>query len=136
MGTQQELSNKYQHDRVQMIFKDLCIIVLQEKVASALEGLSRVACSQLDINLSISYINVFSLWFVFLIRPVSLVKMNCNFCHYYESNQYDTVVIEREAQFCPCQHHSLWNSRTPINKRDAQCHCREGEGRKYCGQKV
>ena len=27
-STQQELSNKYQHDRVEMVFKDLCILVL------------------------------------------------------------------------------------------------------------
>ena len=38
-STQQELSNEYQHDRVQMFFKNLCIPVLWMKVASALEGL-------------------------------------------------------------------------------------------------
>ena len=38
-STQRELSNEYQHDRVQMVFKDLCIFVLWTKVASALEGL-------------------------------------------------------------------------------------------------
>ena len=38
-STQRELSNEYQHDRVQMVFKDLCILVLWTKVASALEGL-------------------------------------------------------------------------------------------------
>ena len=37
--TQQELSNEYQHDMVKMIFKNLCVIVLWTKVASALEGL-------------------------------------------------------------------------------------------------
>ena len=34
-----ELSNAYQHDRVQMAFKNGCILVLWMKVASALEGL-------------------------------------------------------------------------------------------------
>ena len=36
---QQELSNEYQHDRVWMAFKNLCILVLWMKVALALEGL-------------------------------------------------------------------------------------------------
>ena len=39
-SAQRELSNEYQHDKVPMIFKDLCILVLWTKVASALEGLS------------------------------------------------------------------------------------------------
>ena len=39
-STQQKLSNEYQHDRVQIIFKNLCLLVLWTKVASALEGLS------------------------------------------------------------------------------------------------
>ena len=37
--TQREPSNEYQHDRVKMVFKNLCVLVLLEKVASALEGL-------------------------------------------------------------------------------------------------
>ena len=40
--TQGELSNEYQHDRVYMVFKNLCILVLWTKVASALEGLTKV----------------------------------------------------------------------------------------------
>ena len=39
-STQRGLTNEYQHDRVKMVFKILCILVLQEKVASALEGLT------------------------------------------------------------------------------------------------
>ena len=39
-STRRELSNEYQYDRVQMFFKNLCILVLWTKVASALEGLS------------------------------------------------------------------------------------------------
>ena len=34
------LSNEYQHDRVKMVFKNLCVLVLWTKVPSALEGLS------------------------------------------------------------------------------------------------
>ena len=37
--TQRKLFNEYQHDRVQMVFKNLCFLVLRTKVASALEGL-------------------------------------------------------------------------------------------------
>ena len=39
-STQQELSNEYQHDRVKMFFKNLCVLVLWTEVASALEGLT------------------------------------------------------------------------------------------------
>ena len=35
----QEFSNEYQHDRVWMVFKNLCIRVLWMKVAVALKGL-------------------------------------------------------------------------------------------------
>ena len=38
-SNQRELSNEYQHDRVLMVFKNLCILVLWTKEASALEGL-------------------------------------------------------------------------------------------------
>ena len=38
-STQLELSNEYRHDRVQMVFKKCCILVLWTKVAAALEGL-------------------------------------------------------------------------------------------------
>ena len=38
-NTQRELSNEYQHDRVLMAFKNICVIVLWTKVASALDGL-------------------------------------------------------------------------------------------------
>ena len=34
-STQRELSNEYQHDRVKMVFKNLCILVLWTNVASA-----------------------------------------------------------------------------------------------------
>ena len=38
-SSQRELSNEYQHDRIQMVIKNLCILVLWVKVASALEAL-------------------------------------------------------------------------------------------------
>ena len=37
-STERELSNEYQHDRVSMVFKRICVLVLWMKVASALEG--------------------------------------------------------------------------------------------------
>ena len=41
--TQQELSNEYQHDKVWMVFKNLCILKHWKKVALALEGFSSAA---------------------------------------------------------------------------------------------
>ena len=38
-STQRELSNEYQHDRVSMLFRNLCVRVLWTKVISALKGL-------------------------------------------------------------------------------------------------
>ena len=38
-STQREHSNEYQHDRVYMAYKDLCILVPLTKIASALRGL-------------------------------------------------------------------------------------------------
>ena len=38
-STQRELSNEYQQDMVKMVFKNLCVLVLWTKEASALEGL-------------------------------------------------------------------------------------------------
>ena len=37
-----ELSNEYQYDRVNMVFNNICVIVLWTSVASALEGLSEM----------------------------------------------------------------------------------------------
>ena len=39
-STQRKLSNEYQHDRVKMVFKNLCVIILWTKEALALEGLN------------------------------------------------------------------------------------------------
>ena len=49
-STQRELSNEYQYDRVQMVFKNICVLVLWMKVASALEGLSKKNCCVEDGN--------------------------------------------------------------------------------------
>ena len=38
-STQRELSNEYKLDRVKMVFRNICILVLWVKVASALKGL-------------------------------------------------------------------------------------------------
>ena len=42
MGTERELSDEYQHDMVQMIFRNLCVPMLWMKVASALEGFNQL----------------------------------------------------------------------------------------------
>ena len=39
-STQLELSNEYQHDRAEMVYKGLCLLKLLTKIALALEGLS------------------------------------------------------------------------------------------------
>ena len=41
-STQRGLSNEYQHDRVSMVFRNLCVLVLWMKVALALEGLTHL----------------------------------------------------------------------------------------------
>ena len=41
-STQQELTIEYQHDRVLMVLKNLCVLVLWTKVALALEEFSLV----------------------------------------------------------------------------------------------
>ena len=38
-STQLELSHEYQHDQIQMVLKNLCVLVLWMEVALALEGL-------------------------------------------------------------------------------------------------
>ena len=38
-STQREQSNNYQHGRVQMVFKKLCVLVLWTKVAQHRKGL-------------------------------------------------------------------------------------------------
>ena len=38
-STQRELFNEYQHDRIWMVFENVCVRVLWKKVASALRGL-------------------------------------------------------------------------------------------------
>ena len=38
-STKRELSNEYVHDRVWMVFKSICFLMLRTKVASELKGL-------------------------------------------------------------------------------------------------
>ena len=40
-STRGELSNEYQHDRVEMDSKNICVLVLWTKIASALEELRK-----------------------------------------------------------------------------------------------
>ena len=49
-SSQQELSHEYQYDRVHMVFKNLCVLVLWTKVASALEGF--------DLFMSVYFVNI------------------------------------------------------------------------------
>ena len=51
-SSQRELSNEYQHNRVYTIYKNLCILVLWTKVASALEGLKIFFAGQMQRWLS------------------------------------------------------------------------------------
>ena len=54
-SAQQELSNEYQHDRVLMVLKNLCIFVLWAKVTTALEGLTFLIQYLFPFNTSILY---------------------------------------------------------------------------------
>ena len=47
-SAQRQLSNEYQHNRVKMVFKHFCILVLLTNVALALEGLSGVGMKELN----------------------------------------------------------------------------------------
>ena len=47
-SAQRELSNRYQHDRVKMVIKTLCVLVLSTKVTLALEGLMHVPGTPID----------------------------------------------------------------------------------------
>ena len=50
-STQRELSNEYQHDRVSMVFKNLCLRVLWTTVALALKGLKQYSLQILHLSL-------------------------------------------------------------------------------------
>ena len=52
-STLRELSNEYQQDRVYMIFKNLCFIVVWMKVALALEGLTLLMLTATKSSLAI-----------------------------------------------------------------------------------
>ena len=60
-STRRELSNEYQHDRVLMIFTNICIFVLWKKVASALEGLTGNR-RHLSFPITWSIVGLFKIW--------------------------------------------------------------------------
>ena len=53
-STQRELFNEYQHDRVWVVFKNLCVLVLWTRVATALKGVIH-SCLQWP---SMIYLNI------------------------------------------------------------------------------
>ena len=56
-SAQQELSNEYQHDRVEMIFQNICVLVLWIKIASVLEGLK----ATLPVGFNNVFTNIFQI---------------------------------------------------------------------------
>ena len=61
VSARQELINEYKHDRVKMVFGNLCILVLRVKVASALEGSSLTRDLRICYPLSlVQFIHAFS----------------------------------------------------------------------------
>ena len=78
-STQCELSNEYQHDRVYMVFKNLCILVFWTNVSSALKGLNvaeNVTIIKISSSLNITSIfyniHSFSIFYIFLFRVTTL----------------------------------------------------------------
>ena len=66
-STQRGLSNKYQDDRVWMIFTNICVLVLWTNVASALEGLSLSCTSLLHVSIYNEFENIFEIFKVKLL---------------------------------------------------------------------
>ena len=61
-STQQELSNEYQHDRVYMVFKNICILLLWTTVAPALKGLTKQHIKAIqELKLPFNKIEIFIL---------------------------------------------------------------------------
>ena len=59
MAEQGNISNKYQHDRVKMVFKNLCILVIRTKVATALiRRVKILACRKYEASVTHWYDNV------------------------------------------------------------------------------
>ena len=44
-STEWELSSKYQHDRVKMVLKKICVLMLSKEVASVIEGIKDISNS-------------------------------------------------------------------------------------------
>ena len=80
---QRELSNEYQHDRVWMVFKDLCVFVLLTKVSSALDGLnSKVG------DVTPCFWSVQNIYDMFEDEIKYYLKMKKMFVLYYTSRQH------------------------------------------------
>ena len=76
-STQRELSNENQHDRVKLVFTNLCILVVLTKVALALEGLSN-QCPNTYMAVKIS--NYLPIMDIFRISsPKYLGVLKCDF---------------------------------------------------------
>ena len=71
-STRRELSNEYQHDRVEMVFKNLSVLVLWGKVASALRCLKGCLVARFEASLSHACVTIehpqkHTSWLLFLI---------------------------------------------------------------------
>ena len=60
-SAQWELSNEYHHDKVKVVFKNISVLVLCTKVASALEGLKLEQVNQINTL----HVETISLWQVY-----------------------------------------------------------------------
>ena len=98
--TQKEISNEYQHDRVEMVFKNLCVLVLWTKVASALEGLSHkevgsinkkeILCHYGNINIVLYCKNL----------EVPVPSYGSAYCYRYCNNTSILTKIEQRQYIC------------------------------------
>ena len=77
-STLRGLSNEYQHDRVSMIFKNLCVLVLWMIVASALEGLRWLVGLICEYTVILrflhNYVKAYTLFFI--IREIVRIEKN------------------------------------------------------------
>ena len=100
MGTQRELSNQYQHDRVLMIIKNLCILVLWLKEVLVLEGFKGEYIVMIPDN-HVSCVEVFdyffSGWIHGVYTPKDSLVFGGNFIHSYNIPQ-QLRVIEIESR--------------------------------------
>ena len=102
-STQRELSNEYQHDRVLMVFKKFCVLVLWMKVASALEGLS-ISCMK------------------FFLKTKSIIKYHdpCLPNRLFDSatEKFDKTNL---SCFCTLLIESIMSTQSPVPHQDNHC---------------